>query len=94
MQGKETALECAHRELWEETGIRLGDKIYRGTIKLSKNKDAKNSEYFVYCLEEEIPIIIQDSYEIAEAGWFGLDNMKTMYSNIDVSNFCRRNGRM
>ena len=41
MEGRETALECAHRELWEETGIRLEGRIYSGTIKLSKKYVAK-----------------------------------------------------
>jgi 8-oxo-dGTP pyrophosphatase MutT (NUDIX family) len=91
MQGKESALECALRELFEETGVSLENRIYRGTIKLSKNKDAKNSEYFIYHVDEEMPIVIQDRCEVFDAGWFTLEEMKLMHANIDVSNFCRRN---
>ena len=94
MEGRETALECAHRELWEETGIRLEGRIYSGTIKLSKNSDGKNSEYFVYTVAKEIPAIINDDNEIIDVGWFSIEEMRTMYCNIDVTSFRMRDGRL
>ena len=92
MEGRETALECALRELWEETGILLNDRVYRGTVKLSKNKDAKNSEYFVYNVDTERTISIQDPNEIIGAGWFSIEEIRNMYCNIDVTNFHMRDG--
>ena len=94
MEGRESALECALRELWEETGITLERRIHHGTIKLSKNSDGKNSEYFVYSVDCEMPITINDSNEIIDAGWFSIEEIKTMYCNIDVTNFHMRNGRL
>jgi len=92
MEGTETALDCALRELWEETGIRLDGRTYSGTVKLSKNTDGKNSEYFVYNVESEIPARIHDSDEIIDAGWFTVEEMRTMYCNMDVTSFHMRGG--
>ena len=93
MEGKESALECALRELWEETGVRLSDRIYHGTLKLSRNKQIKNSEYFVYTVDEAIPVSIQDSKEIMNAGWFTIEQMRTMHCNMDVTHFRMRDGK-
>jgi len=92
MEGTETALECALRELWEETGVSLGRNVYAGTIKLSKNADGKNTEYFVYSVDEEIPVVIHDSNEIIDAGWFSVEEMRRMYCNMDVTSFHTRYG--
>ena len=94
MEGRESALECALRELWEETGIRLDGRIYSGTIKLSRNIDGKNSEYFVYSIEKEIPVVIQDDNEIIDVGWFSIEEMRRMYCNLDVTNFHIRDGKV
>jgi len=92
MEGTKSALECALRELWEETGISLNNWRYHSTIKLSKNSDGKNSEYFIYMVEEELEIMIQDRNEIIDAGWFTVEEMRHLYCNIDVTNFHLRDG--
>ena len=92
MEGTETALDCALRELWEETGIRLDGLTYSGTVKLSKNTDGKNSEYFIYNVESEIPVVIRDKNEIIDAGWFTVEEMRRMYCNMDVTSFHMRGG--
>ena len=94
MEGKESALECALRELLEETGVSLNGKTYVDTVKLSRNSEGKNSEYFLFRVESEIIAVVNDMNEIIDVGWFSVDEMRYMYCNIDVTNFCMRNGRV
>ena len=94
MEGKESALECALRELFEETGVRLNDRTYSGTIKLSRNSEGKNSEYFIFRIEQKIQASVNDSNEIVEVGWFSVDEMRRMYCNIDVTSFHMRDGKL
>jgi len=93
MKGSEQALECALRELYEETGIVLPrETVGYATVKLSRNRDGNNSEYFQCCVPEEIPLNIIDSNEIREGGWFSLTEMQRLNGNIDVTNFGIQNG--
>ena len=93
MQGSEKAMDCALRELYEETGIKLpAETIDYSTVKLSRNRDGNNSEYFRCFVPEEIPLNIIDSNEISHGGWFSLYQMQRLNGNIDVTNFCIQNG--
>ena len=93
MEGSETALECALRELREETGIRLDtEAISYTTTKLSRNRDGNNSEYFACTVPTEIPLSIEDNEEISEGGWYTLSEIQHMNGNIDVTNFGIQNG--
>jgi 8-oxo-dGTP pyrophosphatase MutT (NUDIX family) len=92
MEGKESALECALRELYEETGVRLEGRTYASSVKLSRNTEGKNSEYFVFKIEHEIPASVNDRNEIIEVGWFSIEDMRNMPCNIDVSSFHMRSG--
>lgn len=93
MKGSEQAMDCALRELYEETGIQLPrETIAYSTVKLSRNRDGNNSEYFRCCVPEEIPLNIIDSNEIREGGWFTLCEMQRLNGNIDVTNFGIQNG--
>ena len=90
MEGSECALDCALRELMEEAGVDLRGHVHRGTIKLSKTRDGKNSEYFVFGVGKEIPVRVQDTNEIIDAGWFTVEEMRRMHCNMDVSSFHSR----
>jgi len=90
MEGTETALDCALRELMEEAGVDLQGRVHRGTIKLTKSRDGKNSEYFVYYVDEALPVDIKDTNEIIDVGWFTIEEMRRMYCNMDVTSFHSR----
>jgi ADP-ribose pyrophosphatase YjhB (NUDIX family) len=79
--GNEMSHECALRELKEETGIELSKTSYTGSRKLYAG------EYFFYNVDQEIPIRVQDTAEIDDAGWFTVETMREMRGNIDVVNF-------
>ena len=92
MKGAETALECARRELYEETGIKLPCEIGYDTVKFSRNRDGNNSEYFRCQVDSEIPLDIVDQNEIGDGGWFSLAEIQRLEGNIDVTNFALQNG--
>lgn len=76
----ETDIECAQRELKEETGI-LVDKKYVSTHKL------RGGTYFVFAIEKEPSIQINDHWEIEDVQWWSLANLPRLDSNVDVSIF-------
>ena len=93
MQEAERAIDCALREFYEETGITLPrENMTYSTVKLSRNRDGNNAEYFRYSVPEEIPLNIIDNNEISEGGWFSLCEMQRLNGNIDVTSFCVKNG--
>jgi len=92
MKGGETALECARRECYEETGLTLTEEIGYTTMKLSRNRDGNNAEYFRHYVDTELPLNIVDKNEIGSGGWFTLPEMQRLEGNIDVTNFATQNG--
>lgn len=81
MKSNETSLNCALRELEEETSIVLNhDSV--GYKKLA------NGGYFIFEMPEEVDILPQNSSEISESGWFTVDEIRGMPCNIDVNRFC------
>ena len=94
MKGSEHAMDCALRELYEETGIELPrETITYSTVKLTRNnRDGNNAEYFRCCVPKEIPLNIIDNNEISEGGWFSLCEMQRLNGNIDLTNFGIQNG--
>jgi len=77
-----TTLDCALRELKEETGISIS-KDYIIT------KKYKAGEYFIYSVPEEFRTFPQDTREIEEANWFTYEEICDLRKNIDVSLFCQ-----
>ena len=78
----ETGLQCAHRELTEETNITLPYmKFYE--YKLSKGT------YFLYNTRTEYYSKPQDCSEIMDSNWFTLAEMQKLSVNIDVNTFIR-----
>jgi 8-oxo-dGTP pyrophosphatase MutT (NUDIX family) len=76
----ETSLECALRELYEETGIRpVGN--YTSMYKM------KGGKYFVFNIDSNVEICINDTVEINAVEWFPLNKLPLIATNIDVSLF-------
>jgi len=87
----EFAIDCALRELHEETGISLEKpKQYPKSYIFSRNRNSDGPEYFHFEIEEELPITIRDTREITEAGWFTQDDLRQMPGNIDVSKYLQQ----
>ncbi len=87
----EFAIDCALRELQEETGICLEKpKQYPKSYIFSRNRNSDGPEYFHFEVEEELPITIRDTREITEAGWFTQDDLRQMPGNIDVSKYLQQ----
>lgn len=75
-----TTLDCALRELYEETGLIL-DKNYITT------KKYMTVEYFLYSVPTEYRLFPRDTREISEAKWFDFEELKDIEKNIGVSLF-------
>jgi 8-oxo-dGTP pyrophosphatase MutT (NUDIX family) len=80
----ETYLECAVRETREETGIDLSEYDHVSVHRLSVG------EYYLFEIQDELPIVIEDTIEIEEAQWMSLDDMLNVACNVDVNNFLTR----
>jgi hypothetical protein len=50
-------------------------------------------EYYFFELSEELTPVVCDSREVAEAGWYTLEDMAGMECNVDVSYFLSRVNR-
>jgi len=74
-------LDCALRELHEETGLRL-DREYIAT------KKYRVAEYYIYSVPEEYRLFPIDDNEIEDAQWFSIEDIKSLNKNVDVSMFC------
>lgn len=82
VKDNETSIQCALRELREETSIQLSQDIL-----YSHYKELASGGYFIYTMEEEASMIPEDTCEIQECGWFTLEQMKEMDCNVDVNRY-------
>ena len=82
LESGESSLECARRELYEETGLHLGQQPI-GSYKLSVG------HYFIFELDVVEPTIV-DNDEIEEASWIPFDKLTHMNCNVDVNHFLSR----
>lgn len=85
LEGPESPLECARRELYEETGLRLKD--ISPTTGLFKLRVAK---YFLFRIPSEAKLCSQDSREVMDLKWFTFDEIQRLQGNVDVSEFVKR----
>lgn len=77
---RETDLECAQRELHEETGLVMSQE-YTSYHKL------KGGGYFVFAVTGRPLERYRDHREIEEVAWFPLSQIGNMDTNVDVSIF-------
>ena len=82
----ETPIECARRELHEETGL-VAPFMYTKTHFLA------TGTYFLYKTRTEDVCITNDIQEIQDITWVTECEMKKMSVNVDVSTFLRRTRR-
>jgi len=76
----ETDLQCAQRELKEETGLVL-EGVYTSYHKL------RGAGYFVFAVKgSPVPALV-DSWEVDKAAWWPLSSLHTIDTNVDVSIF-------
>lgn len=82
MKSEESAHRCALRELYEETGICIeSDAKYMGEKRLPIG------QYFIYELDEDPTLSVNDTAEVEDIGWFSLEEIKKLPCNRDVSSF-------
>ena len=84
----ETPLDCAKREIVEETGIPiclLSEPIQ--FIKLASSK------YYLFELSKKIPFNPKDSFEVMETKWATLEEMKGLSINAGIQQFIERKSR-
>lgn len=74
----EEPIECTLREVAEETGI---DKLPEPIEYLQIGY----GNYFLFNLEEPIPLIPRDTHEIMDTKWVTLEEMERMPLNADAS---------
>lgn len=78
----EEPIECTMREIAEETGIDVLpeplDFIHIGY-----------GNYYIFDLDEQVPLIPRDTHEIMDTKWVTLEEMSKMALNADVSFYVR-----
>lgn len=74
----EQPMTCTLREVAEETGI---DELPEPTEYLQVGY----GNYFIFNLEEQLPLIPRDTNEIMDTKWVTLDEMEKMSLNADAS---------
>jgi 8-oxo-dGTP pyrophosphatase MutT (NUDIX family) len=77
---RETDLECALRELYEETGLVMKED-YKSYHKL------KGGGYFVFAVAGRPLEVCRDHREIEEIAWIPLSAIGDIHTNVDVSIF-------
>ena len=76
----ETDLQCAQREMKEETGLVIST-TYTSYHKL------RGAGYFVFAIEGSPIPVVADSWEIDDAAWFPITSLEVIDTNVDVSIF-------
>jgi 8-oxo-dGTP pyrophosphatase MutT (NUDIX family) len=82
MEPRETDLQCALRELYEETGI-------TPSVKSSSFRKFGAGGYYFFHLDNEPTPQVHAIQEISEAKWFELSEIKQLNCNLDLNTFAR-----
>lgn len=84
----ETPLECAKREIMEETGIPsylLSNPIH--FMKLASGK------YYLFELTEKVQFDPKDSFEVQQTKWATIEEMRGLSLNAGIQQFIERSSR-
>lgn len=84
LEGSESSLECALRELKEEAGIDLSCYQPIGCRKLSVGR------YFFFEIDQELPTMVSDQDEIEAAEWIPVQRLVDLDCNVDLNAFLDR----
>ncbi len=87
----ERPLEAAIREVKEETGINLEGVPYTKERRFRSSGSRKGGTYFVFHLEETVPIVPEDTTEIGTGFWCPLSRLPFLKKNMDLTTFCSLN---
>jgi 8-oxo-dGTP pyrophosphatase MutT (NUDIX family) len=82
-----TNLECALRELQEETGVILDES----PITYKKYSAAG---YYIFDINEEYTVYPADCLEIEDAQWVPIEEIASLNKNVDLSMFCNHIHRL
>ena len=82
MEARESDIQCALRELYEETGIVPNNKY-------SLFRKFGAGGYYFFHMEDEPTPQIQATQEISEAKWFELSEITKLNCNLDLNTFAR-----
>lgn len=91
MEGNESDLQCALRELYEETSIRPSVP-YAFFTKFKHNNKKSVGGYFVFFLPNEPTPTPLDTNEILDAKWLSLEELESLDNyqcNVDLNQFKR-----
>lgn len=80
----ESAHDCALRETWEETGLKLDSLNYVENLQLAAGR------YYVYKLENEPAINTCDTNEIIDMRWVKLEDLQNYNYNCDIKSYLMR----
>eukprot|EP00770_Monocercomonoides_exilis_P000357 MONOS_355.1-p1 / transcript=MONOS_355.1 / gene=MONOS_355 / organism=Monocercomonoides_exilis_PA203 / gene_product=unspecified product / transcript_product=unspecified product / location=Mono_scaffold00006:9737-12502(+) / protein_length=903 / sequence_SO=supercontig / SO=protein_coding / is_pseudo=false len=82
IEEKEDPLECAVREVLEETGLNIGKYILNPQVKFSINRHSKPVELFVAAgVPDTLPVAPQFEGEIEEISWMPISNLPLFSSD-------------
>jgi len=80
---REIPLEACIRELREETGIDLKGSQPDDEIRF------RSGTYFVFFVNERLPLVPEDTKEVIEAMWVPLTRLPYLTANKDLTSFCK-----
>jgi 8-oxo-dGTP pyrophosphatase MutT (NUDIX family) len=80
IKSNETPLDCAGREIFEETGCR---KLPHpsGFVKI------KMARYYLFNVPHTFDVLTMDSKEVCNIGWFTRSHAATLLLNVDAKEF-------
>lgn len=82
-RSQEKPLDACIRELKEETGINLTG------VKPDDEVRFQSGTYFVFFIPDRIPLIPEDTEEVAEAIWVSFNRIPFLLANKDLKSFCK-----